>query len=130
MSRSDDPATVAVLRRLSVRGAYVEMGSADRPVVISAGRPALRPEPAHVKDMQARGLIAFGENGKLVLTEVGKALVRRHASGVEEFAAQHQQRSTPPSATKSSAKSASWSTTTKVPLHGLRARKEQEGSRC
>ena len=93
MSRSDDSATIAVLRRLSVRGAYVEMGNADRPVVISAGRPALRPEPAHVKDIQARGLIAFGENGKLVLTEVGKALVRRYASGVEDFAGQHQRRS-------------------------------------
>ena len=84
--------TLRILRRLSIAGVRLARAEGDRYRLDQPRRPAVFLDARSVDGLRARGLIAAGTGDEMILTQPGRALLRRSLAGAEDYAAQHQTR--------------------------------------
>lgn len=93
-SNRAEKSVVALARRLASRGATLSSREGGFQLASSRdSHPPQRLAPELVVPLIERGLVIPGkEKGRFVLSESGRALVRRFVSGAEDFGSQHRSR--------------------------------------
>lgn len=123
---SPEKEMLRILRHLAKKG--VGLCRRDKATWSFAGlaQPPAACSAAVVEQLAQRGLISAANDGRLLLSETGAALVRRALSGGEDFAAQHQVRA---AAVVSDGETAHAVTLNHAesPLAWLRNRRDREG---
>jgi hypothetical protein len=81
-------------RRLAAPGAYLEVRADGYVLVRSAASGGTQVDPRDVKQLRADGAIEAGRTGRLVVSAAGRTMLRRLLAGGDDFAGQHQARTT------------------------------------